>query len=106
MHRQNRLDKPRLSVSLRLRCRLQVLVGHAEIGVAQVVENRQLMFAQFSQHRSCRVAERVPAHAGDTHSLVKRNFELLGEVGCHVVRIFHREEVSAEIFIHQLPGKF
>ena len=38
--------------------------------------------------------------------LVKRNFELLGEVGCHVVRIFHREEVSAEIFIHQLPGKF
>ena len=69
MHRQNRLDQPRLSVPLRLRCRLQVLVGHAEIRVTQVVADRQLMLAQFIQHRPCGVAERVPAHVGDPNLL-------------------------------------
>ncbi len=69
MRRQNRLDQSRLGIALRLRCRLQILVGHAEIGVTQVVADRQLMFPQFGQHRSCRVAERVPAHPGDPNPL-------------------------------------
>jgi hypothetical protein len=69
MHWQNRLDRPRLSVSLRPRCRLQILVSHAEIRVTQVVADRQLMLAQFGQHRSCSMSERVPAHAGDSNFL-------------------------------------
>jgi hypothetical protein len=39
---------------------LQILVGHAEIAVTQVVANRQLMLAQFSQHRSDSMPEQEP----------------------------------------------
>src|SRR6266404_6525013 len=37
MHRKNSLDQSRLGVLLRLRCRLQILVGHTEIAVTQVI---------------------------------------------------------------------
>ena len=45
-----------------------MFVRHAEIRVTQVVADRQLLLAQFRQHRSCRMAERVPAHPGDSDS--------------------------------------
>jgi hypothetical protein len=50
-----------------------MLVGHTEIAVTQVVADRQLMFAEFSQHRSDVIPERMPGHADDPKFLERRS---------------------------------
>jgi len=57
---------------LRLRCRLQILVGHAEICVPQVIADRQLMFAPVPLAALLRLAERVPADSPDPKLLKRR----------------------------------
>jgi hypothetical protein len=46
------------------RC-LEILVGHVQIAVTQVIADHQLVFAHLCQHGSHRVPKRVPAYAGD-----------------------------------------
>ena len=41
--------------------------------------------------------------AAAIEGLMKRNFELLGEIRRHLVRIFDCEEVPAEVVVHKLP---
>ena len=39
-------------------------------------------------------------------SLVEGDFELLRQIGRHVVRVFDGEQVTAEIIIHKFSRKF
>ena len=50
---------------LGIRGGLQILVGHIQMTVPQVIPNGELMFAHLRQHRSHGVTEGVPAYARD-----------------------------------------
>jgi hypothetical protein len=62
LHWQNRFDQLLLGSASRARCRLQILVGHTEIAVTQVIADRQLVLPHLRKQRSDRVPKRVPAH--------------------------------------------
>ena len=79
MHRNNGLNQSRLGIALRLRRCLQILVGHTEIAVPQVIADRQLMLTQFCQQRPNGMPKRVPANAGELHARV-REVHLLREI--------------------------
>lgn len=63
--RQDRIHQLFLRESFSLRRCLKILVRHMEIAVTQVIADRELMFSHLGQHRSNRMAKRMPAHARD-----------------------------------------
>ena len=85
-HRQNRTHQFVLRPPFAFRRGLQIFVGHMQIAVAQVVANCELVFAHLGQHRSHRVAERVPADPDDAW-FCKRQFDLSFEDGSQIERL-------------------
>ncbi len=74
LHWQNRFDQLLLGSASRARCRLQILVGHTEIAVTQVIADRQLMLSHLRQQRSDCVPKRMPAHTADPKRLNQHDF--------------------------------
>ena len=62
-----------LSWASRLALRgLQILVGHMQIAVAQIVADGQRVFAHLCQHRPHGVAKRMPSHPCDAELVERR----------------------------------
>jgi hypothetical protein len=61
---------------------LQILVGHAQIAVAQIVADGELVFAHLGQHASDRVSKSMPANSVDAK---------LGECGLDLAVEYSRE---------------
>jgi hypothetical protein len=83
---------------LSLRCGLQIFVGHAQIAVAQIVADGELVFAHPGQHASDRVPKGMPAHSVDAK---------LGECGLDLAVEYRREIQrlsSARLTYEQLPA--
>src|SRR5579864_5640541 len=87
MTRKNCLDQLLLSLTLCSGRGLQILVGHTDIAVTQVIADRQLMFSHFRQTGSHRVAKRVPAYTTSPEAL---------ERGANLLLIPLRDQLPAD----------